>query len=499
MDGVVILSKLKILAKGIGWGSVSVTIITVLQIALMAIMARLLAPADFGLVAIANICLRFFNYFAQMGITPAIIQKKNIDDGDLQAALFISIGVSSICSIVVIISSGLIEDFFKIQNVGLVIQILSMNFVIGGFSSISIGLLRRNNEFKKMALIEIASYVVGYGFIGLISANAGAGVWALVAAFITQMSLLALLSYNVTRYTIGFRHTKKQREYFLSYGGRYSIIGFIEFLSSNIDAIVIGRLMGATPAGFYNRALLLANLPIQQPANILTKALFPIMSSIGNQHDKQSLSVQLGILLVGCYAFAIGTGLYVAAPIIVTVLLGDAWSESIPVLRILAWSVGPIYISHVISVTLDSMNCLNVKLKVQLMSLMLMVILLAGASQTNSISYIALALTVSEWGRLLAMMFLIVRLLNIEIKELLRIFLSILITSIVCGLLIFVTFEFIPFQWISVFGLLVQGLIGVFGFVVGIFISRVFLSKISAILFLRSRLPIVERFFCFKY
>jgi O-antigen/teichoic acid export membrane protein len=483
------LSNLKKLASGVGWGTVSVITITVFQLVFMAVMARLLEPADFGLVAIANVSLRFFSYFAQMGIAPALIQKPTLDDGDVRAALALSLGVSTFFFLLALASAGMIQNFFEMQSLGLVVQIMAFNFVIVGFSSVTLGLMRRNTKFKALAIVEIISYVCGYGLVGLSAAYYGAGVWALVAAFMTQTGVTALISYSIARHPIGVRHTSEQRKHFVSFGGRYSLIGFIEFLSSNIDALIIGKLMGATPAGYYNRALLLANLPVQQPANVLTKALFPIMSSMGNQHDKQSTSFQLSTLLIGSYAFAVGIGIYIAAPEIVRVLLGEKWLDAIPILQILAWSVGPLYVSHVAGVTLDSMAMLAIKVRIQFPLLALLMLLLLLSAESGSVANIALAVVATEWVRVVIMSWVLVFLLKIPLTDCFKVALSILLIAFITGFSIWIASQLIVTN-MHVFPRLIIAIIaGFIGLVIGFWVIRLIVSKLPAVLFLADRQP----------
>ena len=487
------MSKLASLASGMQWGAVSVVTVTLFQLVFMAVMARLLEPADFGLVAIANVSLRFFSYFSQMGIAPALIQKKSLTDSDIRTALSISLGVSSFFFILAVSTAGYIERFFDMNSLALVMQVLAINFIVMGFSSVSLGLIRRNRKFKALAIIEMISYVFGYGLVGLSTAYFGAGVWALVAAFLAQTLLSAILSYSVVRYPISFRHTKEQRSHFIGYGGRYSIIGFIEFLTANIDSLVIGKLMGVTASGYYNRSMLLANLPIQNPTRILTQTLFPIMSSISDQHDKQSISVQLGTLIVGSYAFAVGAGIYVAAPDIVKVLLGDKWIESIPVLQVLAFSVGPAYVANIAGVTLDSMAELSIKLRIQLIVFAILVILLLWLAPSGNVSNIAMAIVVIVWLRVFLMSWALIRLLKIPIVDVFKIIMVIVLVAIFTGTFIGTAAHIVAVNFSEVVRLITEILFGIVGMAIGLYFSRYIVSDLPAVLYLASRKPIISR------
>jgi lipopolysaccharide exporter len=454
----------------------------------MGVMARLLRPEHFGLLAIANVSLRFFSYFAQMGIAPALIQKPLLTDGDIRAAFAVSLAVSGLFCLLAFAAARPIEHFFKIEGLAPVMRILAINFIVAGFSAIPLGLMRRSGNFRALAMIEIASYVCGYGVVGLPAAYYGAGVWALVAAFMAQAILSAVLGYAVVRCPAGLKHTKAQREHFLRYGGRYSIIGFVEFLSSNVDGLIIGKLLGATSAGFYNRAFLLANLPVQQPANVLTKALFPVMSSLGDQRDKQSMSLQLSLLIVGGYAFAIGAGIYVAAPDIVSVLLGDKWGDAIPILQVLAWSVGPVYVSHVAGVTLDSMAELGIKLRIQLTMFAVLVLMLLLTATARNVASIAMAVVATEWVRVFVMAWVLVRMLEIPKFDAARIVLGVGVAAVTTGLSI-LFFSHITTGASSVIRLLSEAIGGSIGLAIGLTLTLFVVSRHPAALYLASRQP----------
>ena len=476
-----------------GWGTVSIATVTVFQLVFMGIMARLLDPADFGLVAIANVALRFYSYFAQMGIAPSLIQKESLSDGDIRAALALSLGVSGFFFLLASSTAGFVERFFDMKSLALVMQVLAINFMVFGFSSVSLGLIRRNRAFKTLAIIEIISYVTGYGVIGIGAAYFGAGVWALVAAFISQTLLTAILGYSVIRHPLGLMHTKEQRGHFIGYGGRYSIIGFIEFLTSNIDSLIVGKLMGAAMAGYYNRSLLLANLPVQHPTRVLTQALFPIMSSMSNQYNKQSISMQLSALLVGSYSFAVGLGIAVAAPDIVLVLLGNKWMESIPILQILACSVGPIYVSNVMGITLDSMAKLSVKMRIQLIVFVLLVVLLLWVTPAGDVIAVAMAVVVVFWVRLCIMSWVVVRLLSIPMVDILRIGLCVAVLAAAAGTMIIVASHVVFGDFPIVIRLLAEILFGAIGLGLGLFLSRYIVSQHPALLYIADRMPIVHR------
>lgn len=399
---------------GIGWGGASTIVNVLFQLVFMAVMARLLDPMHFGLLAMANVMLRFLTYFAQLGVGPALIQKPVLEDGDVRAALSVSLGISALCTLLAILAAPFAAIYFEMPLLAPVVQALSANFLLGGLSAVSQSLLRREMRFKQIAIIESASYILAYGIVGIVLAYLGFGVWALVGAVLSQSALTALMSFLFSRHELGLRHQAHQRNHFFNFGARYSVIGFLEFLSGSVDALIVGKLFGTAATGIYGRASLLINLPIQQPANIITRALFPVMSRLGA--NRQVASLQITVLVLGSYALAVALGMIVAAPDIVVVLLGKKWLDAIPILQMLALAVVPQYLSHLVGVTLDAMGELKPKLMIQ--SGVLAVQLLAFALLARyGVLGIAAAVVLAEWCRFILMARLVMRLLHPPMHE----------------------------------------------------------------------------------
>ncbi|WP_334107011.1 lipopolysaccharide biosynthesis protein [Methylobacillus sp.] len=491
------MSRLTQLKAGIAWGGLSALLMAGFQLMFMAVMARLLQPADFGVMAIANVSLRFLSYFSQMGVGAAIVQKPTLEQDDVSAAVSVSIVISTICFLISLISAPLVGIFFKMPALTPVLCALSITFIINGFIAISMGLMRRKTEFKKIAMIDSLSYIAGYGIVGIGMAVAGYGVWALVGASIAQLFLTALLAYTVTRHSLTLRHSSSARNHFLSFGGRYSLIGFVEFLSFNFDSIIIGKTLGDTAAGLYNRAFLLANLPVQQPTNIFTKALFPVLSSIGSQSLKHVVSFEVGLIFIGGYAFAVGAGLSIAAPDIVLVLLGDRWLDSIPVLQVLGLSVGPLIVSHIAGVTLDSLGELKIKLRFQLTALVILLISVFLASHFGLVA-IAIAIVFTEWLRMTAYLFLMHRVLQCKAHDLIVATASILLLGVFVGMMVYGVMHVSSDIQSPVIRLAVQALTGGGASMIAFIILRSALGKLDSVQFLQDRMPVMKKIFSFN-
>lgn len=475
---------------GIGWGGLSTGVNVLFQLVFMVVMARLLDPVHFGLIAIANVMLRFLTYFAQLGVGPALIQKPELTDGDIRAALTVSLGISILCTIGALLAAPFIADYFAMPMLEPVIQALSVNFLLGGLSAVSMSLLRRDMRFKHVAIVEIIAYVLGYGLVGVALAYHDYGVWALVGAVLSQSSLNALLAYLFCRHTVGWRHHKHQRRHFVSFGTRYSLIGFIEFLSGSLDALIVGKFFGPAAAGIYGRAALLSNLPVQQPANIITRALFPVISRLGEQ--RQIASLQISMLVLGSYAFAISLGMIAAAPDIVWVLLGEKWLEAVPLLQILALAVAPQYLSHLIGVTLDAMGELKPKLRIQAGVLVLQIAAFV-VLLPHGVPGVAAAIVLIEWVRFTLMAELAARLLRPPVREFALIFAIMLSAGLVSFAMVWLAAQALPSavpRWLHLLAEIFAGGIALLGVT---WFSRTALGRLPVMSELTQRLPRLGR------
>ncbi len=485
-------SALQKAVNGIGWGTLSTAVNVFFQLIFMAIMARLLNPADFGQIALANVMLRFLTYFAQLGVGPALIQKPELEDGDVRAALSVSLGISIFCLFIANVSAFTIASYFVVPVLAPVIQVLSVNFLIGAVAAVSLSLLRRETRFKHIAIIESIAYVVGYGLVGISLAYLGFGVWALVWAVLSQSFLNAALGYLCARHEFGLRHHKHQRDHFFGFGARYSLIGFIEFLSGSMDALIIGKFFGTPAAGLYGRASLLVNLPVQQPANIVTRTLFPVISRMSEA--RQIASLQISILIVGSYALAVSLGMIAAAPAIVGVLLGEKWLEAIPILQVLGFAIAPQYLAHLIGVTLDATGALKPKLRIQATVLALQIVAFTLLLPYGVLG-IATAIVLTEWARFLLLTNLVVRLLNPPIREFQLILFIVLITGLGTSGLIWLIVHVVPATvplWLQLLLEIIAGAGALIGFLWG---ARGVLRELPVIREMAQRMPFLRHFY----
>ena len=282
------------LRRGVTWTYIAIAIGVVIQLGVTAVTARLLDPAAFGLVAMANVLMRFGGYFAQMGVGRALIQRPEIGDDEVRAAFTSSTILGLIVGAVVILAAPLAAAFFKSEDVVPVTRWLALTFVASGLGATAQALLRRNLRFRASGFVEVAAYALGYGVPTLGLAFAGFGVWSLVAGAIGQSIVASGLAYLLTRHPVRPTFKFAAHRLLLGFGTKVSIISLLEFVGSTLDSAVIGRFGSAAQLGVYNRAFMLASLPTYHAHNGIAKVLFPVLS--GDKLTVRSSALPFGRL-----------------------------------------------------------------------------------------------------------------------------------------------------------------------------------------------------------
>jgi len=415
--------------KALSWGYLGTLVNASLQLGLTVIMARLLEPAAFGLVAMAGIILRFGQYFAQLGIGSSLIQKEELTKKDICAGFTSTtlLGFVFFCLTYVLAPLGLY--LFNFPLVVPVLRAMGFSLFLSGLSTTALSLLRRKLAFRQLAVIDTISYLVGYGVIGIILALMGYGVWSLVIASLSQACLTAILAYLFERHIVLISFNWDIHKRLISYGGFVSIISFLEFIGYNIDTFAIGRVWGAQALGIYTRSLAIVQLPIEYGATTISKVMFSSFSLIQSDILRLRRSYYSSMMLVMVVIIPVGFGMMTAARELVLTLLGSKWISGIAILQILS-----VFIILSMGANLPGILCVSVgKLKgkfvIQLLYIFL-VIMLISLTYQYGIETIAMMIVLASIFKFMAYQSLMRSTIGISYSDLFKTLLPGLLVSI---------------------------------------------------------------------
>ncbi|MBP2075892.1 lipopolysaccharide biosynthesis protein [Oceanobacillus polygoni] len=328
------------IVSGVLWTFSGTGIQVILQFLVFIILSRLLQPESFGVMSTALALITVLSVFAKIGIGPSLVQKEKINLEHIQTGFTLSIIFSFVITVVVYNSSDTVATFFNMAELSSVLKVLAYVHLIQGFSVVSEALLQRNLEFKKLALVQIISYLV-YGIVGVTLSVIGLEVWSLVYAYILNIAVktLLVLLMNSHSKTISFNFTAAKE--LLIFGGGYSLSSIYNQVALQGDTFVIGKFLGAVPLGIYSRAYQFYAMPVNLIGTVIEKVLFPSFSRL--QSDKEILqeSYKNAISLVAIICIPLSLLLFILAEDIIVFLFGDKWLEAVVPFKILILALLP--------------------------------------------------------------------------------------------------------------------------------------------------------------
>lgn len=316
-----------------GWGKGATTL---LQIVLLAVLARLLTPEEFGVVTAALVVIGLSDIFSQLGLGPALVQRRELEPRHLETAFTASTLLGFLLGALVWILSPVAARFMAVPAALPVLQALAWLFPIQGFGVVSESLMRRELRFRRLANIEVAALAIAYGPVAVILARAGWGVWALVAATLARSGLRTLLLMVDTRPRLGrVWEWRAFRELFY-FGSGFTVAQVANYAALQGDNVVVSRLLGAVALGLYGRAYQLMAAPAAVFGTVLDAVLFPAMAQVQDDARRLGSAYRRGIALIALLVLPATPVVVVLAPEIVALMLGPQWSGVIAPLRVLA-------------------------------------------------------------------------------------------------------------------------------------------------------------------
>ena len=324
---------------GLVWTGGGKAVYGILRLVVLFLLARLLSPANFGVVGAATVVMGFSTIFSQLGMAPAIVQRPVLEPRHEQAAFSASVGFGLLLGAMLWLLAPEIAALFRISAVEPVLRTFAWTFPLAGLAIVAEAVMQRELRFRWLATVEVSSFVVGYGVIGVVLALLGFGVWALVAAEMSKVALYTaiLLVVRPPRFTL--RPDRQAFAELMYYGSGFTVSKIANYLALQLDNFIVGRWLGAVALGFYGRAYeLMAAAPtlLGEPVD---KVLFPAMAT--RQHDLPALAsaYRRGVTMMALITLPLSAVMLVLAPDAIPVLLGGKWTPVIVPFQILTLGI----------------------------------------------------------------------------------------------------------------------------------------------------------------
>lgn len=312
-----------------GWGSQFGSLV------IFFLLARLLDPGSFGLIALASAFLAFMQVFLSQGFSDALVQRKNLEAEHLDAAFWTSITLGSGLMLLGISTSNLIADLFSSPELVPVLRWFSIILLINSLSSVHQAQLQRQFAFRALAIRNLLGIICG-GIIGIMMALRGWGVWALVGQQFTQELIATLILWYTVDWQPRWQFSTGHLSDLLNFGVHQSAFSLITFLNTRADDLLIGYYLGSVSLGYYSLAYRILTAMTNLLVTSSSQIALPTFARLQDDLERFRVAFYQATKLTSAFAFPLFSGVAVLAPQLINILFGEAWLPSVPVLQILA-------------------------------------------------------------------------------------------------------------------------------------------------------------------
>ncbi|OGO90039.1 MAG: hypothetical protein A2Y17_07365 [Clostridiales bacterium GWF2_38_85] len=319
--------------SGFVWRFVENTSAYFISFIIQIILARLLMPEDFGLIATASVFITIMSVFIQTGFSSAIVQKKELNEVEQSSVFYVGLVFSIILYIILFISSGFIANFYHEPRLIFIIKIQSISLVIGAIISVQTALIQREMNFKLSFIKSIISSFF-QAIVGITMALNNFGVYALVYSnlikdIVVLIIILIIIDWKPKK-TFSWYSVKK----LFSFSSKVLLTALMNTIRDNTRSLIIGKKYSSEMLGYYNRGYQLPSLVMSNAVGALNSILFPTLSKVQDDHENV-LKMYRCILKIACFiTFPLMLGLIVLAEPIIIILFTEKWAMSIPYVRL---------------------------------------------------------------------------------------------------------------------------------------------------------------------
>lgn len=321
---------------GVVWSVVRTLASRGMNTVVFIVLARMLDPAAFGLVALASVFVALMQVFVDQGFSQSLIQRPELDGAHLDSAFWASLAIGAALTGVGIATAGVVSDALGQPDLAPVLRVLSFGLLISALSSTPEAVLTRELAFGRLALRKLVATAAG-GIAGVAAAVGGMGVWSLVLQIIVQGAVGAVVLWVATPWRPRLRFSRRHFRELFGFGSNVVLVTLLNFLNRRADDLLIGAVLGARALGIYSIAYKLLLLVTDVMTRAIDAVAFPVFSRV--QLDPERM--KRGYLMATRVSTAVAAPVFLAmaalAPEIVPLAFGDKWHAAVPVMQVLSF------------------------------------------------------------------------------------------------------------------------------------------------------------------
>lgn len=322
---------------GVFWTSLQLLGTQGIGLVVSLILARLLLPAEFGLIAMLGIFIGIGATLIGGGLTQSLIRSENLDEEDYSTVFYFNLVGSVAVYALTFLAAPYIAAFYNQELLTSVVRVYSITFIINAFGAIQLTRLTKTLDFKTQTKVAVPSLILGSA-VGVTMAYRGYGVWTLVWSGIVQATASTIQLWLWAKWKPLLTFNLEKFKYHFNYGFKLMLSGILDTLFTNAYIIIIGKFFAPAQVGFYSRADTTALLPVGIINAIVTKVTFPLFSSIQNEEERLKIVYKKIMQMV---VFLVAPALMLLAALaepLFRFLFTEKWLPAVPYFQILCFT-----------------------------------------------------------------------------------------------------------------------------------------------------------------
>lgn len=320
--------------RGVVWSAMERFSVQGIQFVLTIIIARLVSPSEYGLIAMLAIFLAIAQSFVDSGFSNALIQKKGRTEVDYSTVFYFNLIISVLIYLLLFVGAPYIAAFYREPVLSSVTRWVGLNIILSGLSIVQRAQLTIRVDFKTQAKASLIAVIIS-GAIAVYLAYCGYGVWALVSQSLLNNLLNTLFLWIFSRWIPSWPFSWESFRGLFSFGSKLLLSGLLHTIYINLYSLVIGRWYSSANVGFYNRAYQFASFPSINIVGIITRAIYPIQCAIQDDDERLNATFMQYLRLSCLVIFLPMVTLAVLSKPLILILLTDKWLPAAELLSIL--------------------------------------------------------------------------------------------------------------------------------------------------------------------
>ena len=297
------------------------------------LLARLIEPAEYGVLTITTIFVSIAGVFVQSGFSLSLVQRKDCDDTDLSSVFWFTLAAAFILYSILYLSAPLIADYYNQEKVVSALRVIAIILFFGAVSSVQTAIIMRQLEYRKRFFVSLVSVLLS-GTVGITMALKGFGVWALIAEQITDNLTMCIGLTIATRWLPAFIFSFSRIKSLFSFGWKLVVSSFLDTVYSDLSGLIIGRRYNTAMLAQYDKGRKFPQLIITNATGAIQSAAFPAFSKTQTDLPRLKSMLRRSVMLSAFLMFPMMAGLAAVASPLVHILLTDKWMGSVPFMQV---------------------------------------------------------------------------------------------------------------------------------------------------------------------